>query len=158
MVWKDAIQAGAVVDEPLHIVDLYPTLLGRAGAKLDQPKPLDGKDAWATIAQGRPSPHEVLLLNVTPFQGAVRVGALKLIHNGYVRANATSVGEKETWELFDLASDPFEKQDLSQTHPGVLQRLKSRLAALAEQAVQPNIPPNKAPEGFRVPKDWGHSH
>jgi arylsulfatase A-like enzyme len=38
-------------------VDWYPTLLKLAGATLDQALPLDGRDAWPTIARGEPSPH-----------------------------------------------------------------------------------------------------
>ena len=156
MVWKGVLKPGAVVDQPLHIVDLYPTLLRLAGAEGEQAKPLDGRDAWATIAEGRPSPHEFLLLNVTPFQGAVRVGQWKLIHNGHNGANVTTAGSKETWELFDLSNDPQEKHDVSETHPDVLEQLKSRLAVLADEAVRPNIPPNKPPTGFKSPKVWGN--
>ena len=45
VVWPGVLKAGAVVDEPLHIVDMFPTLLKLAGSTLEQPLPLDGKDA-----------------------------------------------------------------------------------------------------------------
>jgi arylsulfatase A-like enzyme len=38
------IKADTKVDEALHIVDLYPTLLHQAGITINQEKPLDGKD------------------------------------------------------------------------------------------------------------------
>jgi arylsulfatase A-like enzyme len=157
MVWKDVLQPGAIIDEPLHIVDLYPTLLRLAGAESEQPKRIDGKDAWATITEGHPSPHESLLLNVTPFHGAVRVGQWKLIHNGHVGANATAADAEETWELFDLGTDPAEKHDLSGQRPELVKQLKEELTGFAGEAVRPNIPPNKPPTGFVSPKIWGHS-
>jgi len=45
MVWEGTIKEGSVVKEPLHITDLYPTLLRLTGTNLQQEKPLDGKDA-----------------------------------------------------------------------------------------------------------------
>ena len=51
------------------MVDWYPTLLKLAGASLEQKLPLDGRDVWPTIAEGKPSPHEEILLNATPRAG-----------------------------------------------------------------------------------------
>ncbi len=155
-VWQERLKPGAVVDEPLHVVDLYPTLLQLAGAKLSQPKPLDGKDIWSAIAKNQPSPHDVILLNVTPFHGAVRIGDWKLVHNGHVGANVTQVSPKETWELFNIRNDISEVNDLSQKRPKVFQRLKAKLTALANEATEPNIAPNKPHAGFQVPKTWGN--
>jgi arylsulfatase A-like enzyme len=84
--WPGRLEAGAVVDAPLHVVDLYPTLVRLAGGSLEQEHPLDGRDAWATIAGGAPSPHELLVHNVTPWSGALRMGDWKLVHNGGVPA------------------------------------------------------------------------
>jgi arylsulfatase A-like enzyme len=156
-VWPGVLKAGAVVQEPLHIVDMYPTLLKLAGARLEQPQPIDGKDAWPTIAKGGPSPHEDILLNVAPASGAIRCGDWKLVHNGSIGANST--GEKprrNVFELFNLAEDPHEKNDLSEEHPQKLRELKRRLESYAGQAVKPNVPPNRMPEDFKVPKAWGH--
>ncbi|BCX48055.1 hypothetical protein HAHE_19630 [Haloferula helveola] len=156
MSWKGKLKPG-VVKEPLHIVDLYPTLLGLAGARFEQRKPLDGKNAWPTIAEGKPSPHEFILHNVTPFQGAIRMGDWKLVHNGGVRANANSHDGPEVWELFNIADDPFEKNDLSGEKPEVLSRLRKKLEELKAESAEPHLLPNQAPEGFVVPKVWGQA-
>ena len=83
------------------------------------------------------------------------MGDWKIVHNGAVSANATEPGDEETWELFNLKHDPFEKNDLSSKRPKVFARLQKKLAELANQAVPPNIPPNKAPDGWTAPKIWG---
>ena len=85
------------------------------------------------------------------------MGDWKLVHNGRVRANATAHDGPETWELFNLADDPSEKTDLSREKPEIFDRLKKKLAALAAEAVEPNIPPNRAPAGFVVPEVWGQA-
>ena len=155
MSWKGRLESDRDIEEPLHIVDLYPTLLGLAGVSTNQPNAIDGRDAWPTISKGQASPHDFILHNVTPFGGALRLGDWKLIHNGGVAANATAKPDKETWELFNIADDVSEKNDLKGEKPEEFARLKTKLEELAKAAVTPNIPPNKAPSGFKVPEVWG---
>lgn len=156
-VWPGVLKAGAIVNEPLHIVDMYPTLLGLAGARIDQALPLDGKDAWPTIAMGKPSPHDEILLNVTPANGAIRCGDWKLVHNGGIGANnAGEKAEQNVFELFNLAEDPYEKNDLSEKNPQKFRELKTRLEFYAGRAAAPNVPPNSKPDDFKAPKVWGH--
>jgi len=156
-VWPGVLKAGAVVKEPLHIVDMYPTLLKLAGARLEQALPIDGKDAWLTIAKGRPSPHEEILLNITPGTGAIRRGDWKLVYNGSIGANnAGSTIEQKVFELFNLSEDPYEKNNLADKYPQKFRELKRRLEQYAAEAVKPNIPPNRMPKDFKVPKAWGH--
>src|SRR5262249_39256416 len=44
--WPGQIPAGKTVDEPVHAVDWYPTLVKLAGGSLEQKLPLDGRDIW----------------------------------------------------------------------------------------------------------------
>jgi arylsulfatase A-like enzyme len=153
--WPGKLEPGKTVNEPLHIVDLYPTLLRLAGAKLEQEHPLDGRDAWPTIADGRPSPHEVILHNVTPWSGALRMGKWKLLHNGRQFANETQAPAQDIWELFDIQADPGEKNNLIEQNPEIAAQLRARLEAFREAAVPGFTPPNQAPPGFQPPKVWG---
>jgi len=156
--WPGLIRAGTVVNEPLHIVDMYPTLLKLAGAKLEQALPIDGKDAWPTIAEGAPSPHEEILLNSAPATGAIRRGNWKLLCNGSTGANnaGQSTSEK-VFELFNLAQDPYETNNVIEKYPQKFQELRRRLELYAGQAVKPNVPPNRKPKDFTVPEVWGHA-
>jgi arylsulfatase A-like enzyme len=156
--WDGRIKPGTVVNEPLHIVDLYPTLLKLAGASLEQPLPLDGKEAWATIAEGKPSPHDAILLNTTPANGAIRVGDWKLVLNGAMGvgdAAAKAQGGRETVELFNLAADPSESKNLAAERPEKVRELRARYDEYARQAVPPKSRP-KSPD-FRSPKVWGEA-
>lgn len=63
-----------VVNEPLHMVDIMPTLLALTGGEGSPGHPMDGKNMWPTLADGKPSPHEDILINVEAFRGAVRKG------------------------------------------------------------------------------------
>ena len=81
--WPGKLKA-AVVNEPLHMVDIMPTLLAIAGGKGSDDHPFDGKDIWATLAEGKPSPHDEILINVEAFRGAIRKGDWKLVRHGHL--------------------------------------------------------------------------
>jgi arylsulfatase A-like enzyme len=167
--WPGHIAPNSVVDQPLHAVDWYPTLLGLAGASLEQKLPLDGKNAWPTIAEGKPSPHDEILLNATPRAGAIRVGDWKLVVNGRREHNDgadPATGKIADWEaddakagerveLFEITRDPNEKTDLAAKHPEKVKELRARLDAYAKQAVRPKVAPKA--RGFQSPKVWGEA-
>ena len=156
-VWKGKVKADHDVHQTVHVTDLYPTLLRLTGANLHQAKELDGRDAWSTIVDEKPTPHSHILLNSTPFTGAIIEGDWKLVKNGHVSANQTELPDQERWELFDLASDPNESENQYSKRPEIAARLKKLLDDYRLAAVQPNIPPNRAPAGFKTPTVWGEA-
>ena len=113
-----------VVNEPLHMVDVMPTVLALADGKASPEKPLDGKDIWATLAEGQPSPHDDILVNVEAFRGAVIKGNWKLVKIALLPGKT---------ELFDLAVDPGEKNNVAAQNPEVVRDLESRLIAYAKE-------------------------
>lgn len=113
-----------VVDEPLHMVDVMPTLLALAGGRPAEDHPLDGSDIWPVLSAGEDSPHEELLINVEALRGAIRRGNWKLVKL------ATLPGQTE---LFDLAADPGEQTNIANQHPDVVRDLEARLLAYARQ-------------------------
>jgi arylsulfatase A-like enzyme len=154
--WHGHIPAGSTVTQPLHMVDWYPTLLKLCGAKTEQELPLDGRDLWPTLTEGKSSPHEAILLNTTPNTGAVRVGDWKLV----VRTGTEDIDGgpakkdgKESAELFNLKDDPHEKANLADQNPEKAKELKAVLAGFAKQAIPPKAKPR--PKDFVSPKVWG---
>jgi len=156
--WPGTLPPGGKITNMMHVVDMYPTLLGLAGAKLDHAKQqsLDGVDIWPVITKDEKRSSDTILINSNPFHGAVRVGDFKLIKNGHIRNNQTTPSETETFELFNLAKDPFEKSDLAQSMPDKLAELKKILEKYEKESVAPKIPPNRMPADFNVPEIWGH--
>jgi arylsulfatase A-like enzyme len=170
--WEGKIKPGSVVNEPLHAVDWYPTLLTLAGATLEQKQPLDGRDAWPTIVDGKPSPHTEILLNSRPGTGAIRMGDWKLVINGSrsdiegpaedgvevppAEKRAARAGRRAATkiELFDLSKDPYEKTNLADANPEKLKALRTRYEELAKEAVPP-LQSGKQPADYKAPKVWG---
>ena len=127
MRWPGRIKAGSTVNEMLHMVDLYPTLLRLGGGPPQQPLPLDGRDAWPTITQGKPTPHSEIVLSVPGLESsetgppAIRVGNFKLVGD----------------ELYNIAEDPSEKNNIASTQPDKVRTLRTRLDELARERRPP---------------------
>ncbi len=113
-----------VVKIPIHMTDVMPTLLALAGGKGSDNHPMDGKDVWSTLAEGKPSAHEEILINVEAFRGAIRRGDWKLVRM------ATFPGKTE---LYNLARDPEEKDNVAALHPEIVSDLNARLIAYAQE-------------------------
>jgi len=144
--WDGHIKPGSTVNALMHMVDWYPTLLTLAGASLEQKFPLDGKNLWPSITEGKPSPRTEVLCNSSPISGAIRVGDWKLIINGNKRdtddestvtKKKKATDAKEKIELFNLTEDPYEKKNLTETNPEKLEELTKRYQTYASEAVPP---------------------
>ncbi len=147
--WPGNIPAGVRIPEAIHIVDWYPTLLRLAGAALDQPLPIDGKDIWPVLTQEAKSPHDaILIMGRAPHSGSLRMGDWKLVVNPFQQGsdedgeNAKAKGwrdvpENEIVELYNLADDISETNDLAKSNPAKLKELQSRFIDLVKNAVPP---------------------
>lgn len=121
--WPGHIKPGKV-DQPMHVVDMLPTLADRTGASLAGTKPLDGSDVWQTISEGAPSPRKEVVYNVEMFRGAVRRGDWKL----FWRATLP-----EKLELYNIAEDPGETKNLAAENPPIVAELQKRIDDLAKE-------------------------
>jgi arylsulfatase A-like enzyme len=125
--WPGRIKA-QTVDGLIHAVDLYPTLAALAGASTAKCKPLDGVNVWDTIAEGKPSPRNEIIYNIEPFRGALRQGDWKLIWRTLLPSSV---------DLYNLAQDPSEQNNLAAAHPDKVIAMQQRLDALAKDAAKP---------------------
>ena len=125
--WPGHIQSG-VVNEMIHVVDMYPTLVTLAGGKLDKNKPLDGMNVWSTISQGSSSPRTEIVYNIEPFRAGIRQGEWKLIWRAPL---------PQSVELYNIAQDPSEKSNVAAAHLEVVAALQKRANELAAAMVKP---------------------
>ncbi len=140
--WPGRIPSGTTVNEPMHMVDWYPTLLRLAGASLEQKLALDGLDVWPMLTQGVKSPHDAILLaGITPSRMAIRMGDWKLLLNASEQMDEDSAtgGDMAAGkvELYNLADDIGESKNLAATRPEKVKELRTRLDAFLKDAVPP---------------------
>jgi arylsulfatase A-like enzyme len=152
VVWNGKIKPNTVSNQVFHIVDLYPTLLGIAGASLEQKYPLDGVDIKEAILEDKPISRTELLLYSIPRGGALRVGDWKVVINGGI-VLAPNQPQSVKTELFNIKDDPNEKNDIAASNPEKLKELLERYEFYAKQSV-PSL--NKPmPANFKAPGVWG---
>jgi arylsulfatase A-like enzyme len=124
--WPGRIPGGQRIREPVHVVDWFPTLIGLADGKPDPARTLDGIDIWPVLSRQAASPHAEILVASGPRRAALRSGDWKLI-----------VGEGREPELYNLAADVGEREDLAALEPARLAALRQRMDALLAAAVPP---------------------
>ena len=127
--WPGHIESGTR-NEVIHVVDLYPTLTGLAGARAARAKPLDGLDVWHTLSEGKPSPRTEVIYNVEPFRAGIREGDWKLVWRTPLPAAV---------ELYDVAKDPSEKYDVAAQNPEKVAELQKRANELAATMAKPML-------------------
>jgi len=112
----------------IHAVDIYPTLAALAGGSTAKSKPLDGMNVWDTIAEGKPSPRTEFIYNVEPFRGSVRQGDWKLIWRTLLPSSI---------DLYNLAEDPYEKNNVASAHADKVAAMKQRLETVGKESAKP---------------------
>jgi arylsulfatase A len=124
--WPGRIPAGTTCDVPVIGSDLFPTVLGLAGAKLPTDRALDGVDVLPVLtgkaaAVERPIPL-YWRLGMAPhgLHMALRKGDWKLLASQ----------DLQKFELYNLKDDPKEATDLRQTEPERFEALRKELTAL----------------------------
>ena len=103
------IAKGAVSDQPGYFADMFPTLCDAAG--VPKPAGLDGNSLWPVLTGEEKSlASRKPLIWVFPEYGgqvAVRMGDLKFVRQGL------KTNKPGPWEVYNLASDRGETQDLA---------------------------------------------
>lgn len=125
MRWPGVIEAGGIIEAPTHICDWAPTLIRLAGGEEDEAWKLDGRDIGALLFgdenSGTAASSATRTLYWRDKRGtAIRSGDWKLIVSNDGRRT----------ELFDLAADPYEKEDLSGKHPDIIAGLRAEIESL----------------------------
>ena len=126
--WPGRITAGSVVNQPMHMVDMYPTLVGLAGGSTASAKPLDGLDMWPTLSAGARSPRTEVVYDIEPFRAAVRQGDWKLVWWATLPSRV---------ELYNLARDASETTNVAEQNPAITAELQQRVQLLSAGAVKP---------------------
>ena len=114
--WPGVIRPGTVCKEFLTSMEIFPTVLGAAGAGLPQGVTLDGVDMKAAL-QGNAGAIRTEMFWERRADRAARVGKWK-----WVESEAGN-------GLFDLESDIGETTDLSREKPEILKMVRQRFEA-----------------------------
>jgi arylsulfatase A-like enzyme len=130
MRWRTRIQGGLVYDQPVSALDIFPTSVIAAGDKLAEDRVHDGVDLMPYVAGNRKgAPHPELYWLRRPQASVIDNGwKLWISDDGKVKL------------LFDLTSDPNEKNNLYDKRPDKVAALSKKLSAWRADMVEPLWP------------------
>ncbi len=114
MRWPRGIKPGTVTDYPWAFWDFLPTAAELAGAKA--PAGIDGFSIVPTLLGKQQKPHDYFYweFHEQGFHQAVRMDNWKGIRKG----------PKLPMELYDLATDKSERNEISRAHPDIVKRIE----------------------------------
>ena len=148
--WPRRLSAGSIYNHPVSSLDILPTVAVAAGAALPKNRTIDGVDLIPYLTgSNKTPPHEFLFW---------RWGEAYAIRSG----DWKFVKKDDKVELFNLASDIAETQDLTTEHPDLVEHLTKAYEKWNAQMPVPlwpnQIPKPKAEEDYRnvIHQDTGY--
>ena len=141
--WPGKISDGKASSQPTVNVDFYPTLLEAAKVKPDKAQKLDGVSILANWTNPKSRPKRDAIYWHYPLEkphflggtsgGAIQAGDWKLIES-------FDTGKVE---LYNLAKDVGEKNNLAEKRPKLAERLQSQLIAWRKAVGATKEPPKR---------------
>ena len=147
--WDGKIKPGTVSDLPNYFADLMPTFAELANAEKYLPENLDGISLVPTLLKtGLQKEHDYMYWELPAFdwdnniydpqglQQAIRVKDWKLLRHN----------TKEPWELYNLSSDPGEKNNIADQNPELVQELIQTIEKNRTESpiqIEPEMPEGK---------------
>lgn len=115
--WPRRIPAGVKLDQPIAVIDLFPTLFAAAELRMPAGLSIDGVSQWPAVAGGKPLARPAFLVASSDI--ALFDGDWKLVE--------TNAGQRS---LYDLKADIGETRDLLKAQPEQAIRLGRLLDTL----------------------------
>ena len=156
--WPAAWPGGVDVNRLTAHLDIFPTFAELAGAKLSTEvrQQVAGRSLLPLLADAQaPWADRILFTHLGRWErGQAAAGKYAMCSARNPRFNLVNAAQKgEKWELYDLAADPGEKNNLIAEHPEVFRELKAAYDKwweetqpylVNEDAVGPKVNPFKA--------------
>lgn len=133
--WPETIDAGSSSDTPIHFSDIYPTLAELAGSECAVSDDIGGRSFGALLQRPDSAPDSIrdfmywerwavtswdpIRYDSDDVSQAVRVGEWKILRQT----------QSDSWELYDIAADRTESNDLADEKPETV----NELAQIAER-------------------------
>ena len=136
--WTGKIKPGTTSDRVTGFEDWLPTLLELTGAAAETPKGIDGI-SFAPTLLGKQQPERPFL-----YRESAAGGGEQMVRVGNWKGIRPSVAASKTLELYDLAKDPKEQNNVAAQHPDVVAKLTK---LMEEQHVTSTVFPIRALDG-----------
>ena len=138
---RDGMPAGRRIDRPVELIDLYPTLRDAIAPDRQVPD-LEGRSLWPFLRPGGTDPRQADLFRQAFTEAghhpnlyhAVQEGAWKLVFNSGGKHSRAADSPTGGFELYNLAADPLERNNLAAVRTEEVRRLRRDLVAWIRKA------------------------
>ena len=113
------LPGGTVIDHPVSLVDLFPTILDILG--LDQPNGLHGRSLMSIMRGESMSPESII---AATYQPAAPRDSRALVHSTFKYIMHAGTRRRE---LYDLKRDPNELQNIVSSDPATARKMETLL-------------------------------
>lgn len=130
LVWWPGRLKSAQVNTPINVVDWMPTLCTLTGCRVQDDPKWDGRDIWPVLMDHATNETRTFYWGTTRWVQGQRRSLEQALRHGDWKLIVDWQGNSE---LYNLARDPQEKQNLAQRHPQRVIELKKRLAQASQR-------------------------
>ena len=141
VIWWKGVLENSKSNQFIFVQDLLPTLLSATGIKITKMDNFDGRDKWINLKNNQIMPPR------NAFVGARIQADERALFNGEWKLYSNKpqlISFSPTYKLFNIVKDPFEKNDLSQSEPEILEEMSKFLSSLPERDVVGDMNPAHA--------------
>jgi arylsulfatase A len=130
--WPGQFPAGAVLDAPICLTDVLPTVSAAAGVNA---RTQDGVNQLSALMTGIGDPSRAIVHHSLGGRFALRYGGWKAVFaagsgGGFSEPSMTNPvwdNENPRGQLYHVTADPYERYDLWDAEPGVVREMYARL-------------------------------
>ncbi|OHB69451.1 MAG: hypothetical protein A2V70_02830 [Planctomycetes bacterium RBG_13_63_9] len=122
--WPGVVEPGTLCDEPVSSIDYFPTVLQIAGVALPADRPIDGESLVPLLRQTGALKRQALYWHFPHYRG--ELGPYSIIRHGDWKLIRRYDGQKR--ELYNLAADLGERNDLAREMPEKVRQLDAQLS------------------------------
>ena len=128
--WKGKLPEGSEYDKPVISLDIFSTAAAVANAEMDKRKTIDGVNLLPYLTgENKGRPHDQLFWRISN-RTAIRAGDWKLLRN-------PGRGQDGAWELYNLADDLSETNNLASSQPTKLKEMIKAWESMNGEMIDP---------------------
>jgi len=134
--WPGQIKPGTRISQITAHIDILPTLVELCGIRMSQTLPIDGISLAPLLKEKSENWPDRMLFTRWGNRGSVRTQRWR------------AVTERNGWQLYDMAADPSQKNNIAKQNPEVVRKLRLAYESWLKDVMKDGLDPIPIPIGY----------